>query len=132
MKKLFTPYLLMALTLCLGHIGYAQEFNPDQNPNYRQSMYRYLAVGDSITRTQSTTFQDTYKAYDWYEARQERRDLRRERRYNIRMERAKYGSYYDSYPGYYYSGYSGYSRYRNNWNIWPSIGFRTGNWWFSI
>lgn len=116
--------------------SYAQELAPDQNPNYRSSMLQYVAVADSINAGQGTTLQDTYKAYDWYEAKQEKKALRKQYRHELRMERAKYSrNYYNGYSGGYYGNYyNGYNNYNSrwNWNWMPSIGFRTGNWWFSI
>lgn len=112
--------------------GYAQELAPDQNPNYRSSMLHYVAIADSINATEGTTLQDTYKAYDWWEAKQEKKALRRLNRQEIRMERAKYSrNYYDGYSGGYYGNYYNYNNRGWNWNWMPRIGFRTGNWWFS-
>ncbi|MHC5200822.1 hypothetical protein [Myroides sp. LJL119] len=128
--------LLLGICFCgsllITKTCYSQELAPDQNPNYRSSMLEYISVSDSINQGQGTTFQDTYKAYDWYEAKQERKDLRRAYRQELRMERAKNSrNYYNGYSGGYYGNY--YNNYnRWNWNWRPNIGYRTGNWWFSI
>ncbi len=127
--------LLLIALFCVSPLfsikGFAQELAQDQNPNYRNSMHYYLSVADSLTKGEGTTFQDTYKAYDWFEAKQERKDQRRLWRHELRMEKAKYSrNYYNGYSGGYYNNY-----YANNWanNWWrPNVGFRTGNWWFSI
>jgi hypothetical protein len=111
--------------------GYAQQTDlvADQNPRYAESVNKYSRMADSLTYAQGTTVQETYKAYDWYEAREERRRLRRERNYQLSL----YGGYtnYDnswSYPGYNnYWNYGGYSRY-----LYPSFGFRTRNFWFGF
>ncbi|MEC4112536.1 hypothetical protein [Myroides pelagicus] len=123
--------------LSVGQTVHAQELVEDQNPDYRNSMYKYVAISDSLTTTLSTTIQDTYKAYDWYEVKQERKAQRKLWRHEERMTRAKYGrSYYNDYYG---NGYNGYynsyynNGYNNSWNWFrPSIGFKTGNWFFSI
>ncbi|WP_430614219.1 hypothetical protein [Flavobacterium sp. JP2137] len=93
----------------------------DQNPNYRESQDKYMRINDSLTATLGTTVQQTYKARDWYDEREERRALRRSRNYDVRMNRSSY--YYD-----YYSPYS-----HRSWNSWlPNIGFRSGDFWFSF
>lgn len=50
----------------------------DQNPRYRESQAKYARGADSLTSLQGTTIQDTYKAYNWYEAKLERRRQNRE------------------------------------------------------
>jgi hypothetical protein len=81
----------------------------DQNPNFAVSRDKYMRMADSINQWHETTIQQTYKAYDWYEQREERRNERRQDRRDIRLERARnYGHYYQSYyypsyrPSYYY------------------------------
>lgn len=98
MKTLFTSLLLLGM-VCTG--TYAQQ--ADQNPNYRESLDRYLEVKDSVNLSQGTTVQRTYKAYDFME---ERRD-RRERRRRLREEYYYGGGYYDRY---FYGG-----AHYNNW-----------------
>lgn len=122
MKNMFTKFGVAFLTLLSWGV-WAQVEN--QNPNYEESQEYYLEVKDSLTQTQGTTFQDTYKAYDWYEAREERRALRRANRHEVRMNRNYYG-------GYDYSSYSYYPRYYNYSRWIPTIGFRTGDFWFSF
>lgn len=89
--------------------GYGQQANlvKDQNPRYEEARAKYMNMSDSLTRDQGTTVQNTYKAYDWYEAREERRKLRRERNY----ERSLY-----SYPYYYGNSY-----------YYPSLNFGWGH-----
>lgn len=103
------------------------QVNTDQNPHYMQSQQKYMLAKDSLLAYSNATAQDTYKAYDFYEARQERRALRRERRYNVRMTSAQYSCY----PAYGYGNY-GYTPWYNGLYgaFMPSIGFRTGNWRF--
>ncbi len=118
---------LFALLICslFAYQAVAQSSVPDQNPNYRVSLEKYMMKKDSLLSFEGTTVQDTYKAFDWYEAKQERKEQRRLFRHQERMERAKYSQYYTPYYNNYWGGY-------NNWGWFPSIGFRTGNWWFSI
>lgn len=121
--------IVMAFCSVLGwQTMNAQNTIGDQNPNYRVSMDKYMVQKDSILGDFGTTAQQTYKAYDWYEAKQEKKALRRQNRHELRMTRAQNPGY--NYSGY-GSGYYGFSNY-NNWryNLIPSIGFRTGNWSF--
>lgn len=101
-------------------ISHAQDGSllPDQNPRFAESVNKYSKIADSLTRSQGTTVQQTYKAYDWYEAREERRQLRRERnhQYSFSMGLGYGNPWY--YPGYRHSSY-----------LYPSFGYRTGNWW---
>ncbi|MES2275110.1 MAG: hypothetical protein V4592_03745 [Bacteroidota bacterium] len=82
----------------------------DQNPRYRESERKYARVADTLNSQHGTTIQDTYKAYDWYEARQERRQQNREWRHEERLN----GGYYDYTP---------------SWNVYGSYAypFRYGN-----
>lgn len=94
---------------------------PDQNPNYEQSRSRYMGLSDSVNQWHSTTFQETYKAYDWYEAKQERLKERRQFRREIRLERAR-NQYYSPY-GYrnryhYNNNPYQFRSYRNPWFFW--------------
>ncbi|RXK80797.1 hypothetical protein [Filimonas effusa] len=107
---------------------------PDQNPQYMQSQQKYMGIKDSLLAGSNTTIQDTYKAYDFYQARLERRAQRRANRYEVRRLMAE-NSWYA--PGYYNNGYNyggGYSPFFNNYygsGFFPRVGFRTGNWWFN-
>lgn len=83
-------------------IGYAQkpELVEDQNPRYQESRAKYIELADSLTQTQGTTVQNTYKAYDWYTAREERRALRRARNYDNSWYNSNYyGNSYYPYGG---------------------------------
>lgn len=98
-------------------LSYAQkpELVEDQNPRYQETRAKYIELADSLNQTQGTTVQNTYKAYDWYTAREERRQQRRERRYENSWNPYFYGnSYY--YPSIGYSFGLGYSNYNyGNW-----------------
>ncbi|MDR6945396.1 hypothetical protein [Mucilaginibacter pocheonensis] len=96
----------------------AQQTNlaPDQNPRYLESQYKYARSADSLNSLHGTTIQNTYKAYDWYEARLERRRQNREWRHQERMN----GSYYDYTP--WWGLYGGYSYYP-----YSNFGYSFGN-----
>jgi len=119
--------LIIIATLAISFIGVnarAQQapLAPDQNPRYHESATRYMLVADSVNRLQGTTVQNTYKAYDWYTARQERRQQNREWRHQERM----YGGYYSYSPGWsIYGGYSPYNNYYSNFG-WGGYGNRWG------
>ncbi|HKG05867.1 MAG TPA: hypothetical protein VKB19_05380 [Pedobacter sp.] len=94
---------------------------PDQNPAYENSHAKYMNIADSLTSTQGTTVQNTYKAYDWYEAREERRKLRRERNYQQSL----------LYPSVnYYPGF-GFNNWNSGWgyNRWGHHNWRQSNLW---
>ncbi|TDO19277.1 hypothetical protein [Pedobacter duraquae] len=86
-------------------------FDPDQNPRARESAGKYSRMIDSLTSDQGATVQNTYKAYDWYEARDTRRQERRARNaafYNSGYyQNYGYGNslFYPSFGGGYYNGF---------------------------
>ncbi len=86
---------------------------PDQNPNFKVSLAKYQASQEGLMATMNTTVQDTYKAYDWYEAKMERR----QQRINFRQERilARINNSNQCCNSW-NNGYQGYTpgRYRNN------------------
>jgi hypothetical protein len=100
----------------------AQQTNlaPDQNPRYLESQYKYARIADTLNSLHGTTVQNTYKAYDWYEAKMERRRQNREWRHEERMN-----GYYDYSPSWGYSGYGGYGNYYPS----VSLGYSWGNRW---
>lgn len=120
-RNLIITTLLAAGTL-FGNKATAQQaaLAPDQNPRYHESANRYMLVADSINRLQGTTVQNTYKAYDWYTAREERRQQNRQ-------WRNTYGGYYDYSPG--WSLYSGYSSYPYYSLFGGNYGYGYGNRW---
>ncbi|RYY95762.1 MAG: hypothetical protein EOO11_15135 [Chitinophagaceae bacterium] len=116
MKKALPLFVLL-----LGSLGAAAQTVPDQNPAFAVSREKYMRMADSITRWHSTTAHDTYKAYDWYEAREERRAARRNSRYAVRLARAQRydrGAYYDPYYDSYNSYRGGRSAYRYRRSYW--------------
>lgn len=134
MKKIFYAAILLALPA----MTYSQETTVfDQNPRYKESMDRYMQAVDSLTAWHGTTLQNTYKAYDWREARDQRRAQRREWRHEERMVGGYYNGYYypDYYPGndgYYAPSYSYpyYNPYINPYgNRWRRFHFGVGFRW---
>ena len=88
---------VLLLVLFIASISlFAQTNEPiaDQNPRYKESLQRYSKLADSLTQNLGTTVQQTYKAYDWYEAKLERRQQRREQRQRVYR--------YNHWDGYYY------------------------------
>jgi hypothetical protein len=100
----------------------------DQNPRHVESERKYARVADTLNAEHGTTIQNTYKAYDWYEARQERRQQNRDWRHEERLN----GGYYDYTPslslygGYYYP-FNSYRGYGNRWG--GRSNFRVGFGW---
>ncbi|WP_139134262.1 hypothetical protein [Crocinitomix algicola] len=103
-------YLLGALLIAGSLNGSAQNGTPDQNPNHERAAQRYVEQANDLTTTQSTTIQDTYKAYDWREAKAEAKQERIDRRYELR--KLKYQSRY--YNRGYYNPYRRNYGYYNN------------------
>lgn len=106
----------------------------DQNPRYMESQAKYARVADTLNSLHGTTIQNTYKAYDWYEAKLERRRQNREWRHEERMN--GYNDYSPSwglYSGYSYSPYLNYGwgnrwggNYGGRWGGRTSIGIGFG------
>ncbi len=107
MKKLI-------FTLCIFAAGFAtqaQELAPDQNPNYKVSMDKYAGTQVSLQTTNNTTIQDTYKAYDFREAKAERQAERR----NFRRERRLFNNYNNSFNNSWNNGWNN-DYFGNGWN----------------
>ncbi len=121
MKKILLSYLFVLITIAVS----AQEsLASDQNPNYKASLEKYKSQQDNLLATMNTTVQNTYKAYDWYEAKQERKQQRiADRRERRLYEAQNYGNYYNPY-NYYYDPfsipyrYSPYYFHRHGWRHW--------------
>jgi hypothetical protein len=126
MKQLITLFVLS-----LGLSAQAQELLPDQNPNYLISKNKYMQQKDSLGMYMNTTIQNTYKAHDWYEARQERRQVRFDNRMQRRLWSAQNTYWINDGWGWNNNRWNGVNdwRWRNRWAR-PGVGFRTGNWWF--
>ena len=109
MKKL----LLALIIFTGGYAASAQELEPDQNPNYKVSMEKYPASQISMQTAMNTTVQETYKAYDWRNAKAERKAERKADRRENRLFNNYNQHYYDQYN---YNGRNNYGRphqYRN-------------------
>jgi hypothetical protein len=98
MKKLFFTFSIFTA----GFATQAQELATDQNPNYKVSMDKYASTQVGLQATNNTTIQDTYKAYDFSEAKAARQAERR----NFRRERRLFNSYNNSWN----------NGWDNNWN----------------
>lgn len=126
MKKYILTSALSVLGIFQICISSAQEsLAPDQNPQFAASRDKYLKISDSVNQWHGTTFQETYKAFDWYDQKMERRNDRRQFRRELRMERAR--------NSYYYSPYNNrrnyYSPYYNNYNNYNYNNRYNRNWW---
>jgi hypothetical protein len=109
-KNIFIIALMLVGGLLSGTVKAQQTASlvADQNPRYMESQAKYIRVADTLNSLHGTTIQNTYKAYDWYEARLKRRRQNREWRHEERMN-----GYYDSSPSWgLYGGYS-YSPFLN-------------------
>ena len=97
MKKLLLSFIIIAAGLSLQ----AQELSPDQNPNYKTSVEKYRSMKGDLQTTMNTTVQNTYKAYDWTTAKEERKTARRNERREYRLYSQRY------YDPYYNNNYYG-------------------------
>lgn len=125
--------LLLFIAIAITNSLFAQQqLAPDQNPNYLVSQQKYMQLKDSLMYTMNTTVQDTYKAYDWYEAKQERKQNRINTRQQIRINRSMRPIINNGWNDWDNGWNNGWNRNRwNNSRFFPgSIGYRTGNWWF--
>lgn len=92
MKKM----LLFAFGFVFSAMAFAQEtLAPDQNPNYTVAAAKYAGSSAQLQTTNNTTIQNTYKAFDWYENKQEKKQERLEFRRQLRLLRAE-NSYYNN------------------------------------
>lgn len=123
MKKV--SYILAGF-LILSSVGsVAQELAPDQNPNYQNSAEKYAEKSAELTATQGETTQDTYKAYDWREAKAEKQQIRKDRQYELRKLRLqnRYRCGTNRYYNYGYpNGYYNNQYYNNGYYNLPSCG----------
>ena len=113
-RSLFLTFLAAGLAvMSLSAQAQQRTLEPDQNPRARESAGKYSRMIDSLTSNQGATVQNTYKAYDWYEAREARRQERRA--YNAAYFNSGYYSDYGFgsslfYPAYgrgYYNNFGG-------------------------
>ncbi|HSN61458.1 MAG TPA: hypothetical protein VLR49_11015 [Ferruginibacter sp.] len=122
--KLFT-LLLFSIFFSSLQSTFAQSgvILPDQNPQYSISKEKYMGLADSINKFHSTTLQNTYEAYDWYDAKQKRRSDRLLFRRELRLERARYSNRWN------YNNYNGWNNrnYYQPYNNWQNGNYRNNN-----
>ncbi len=109
--------LLFLGMVTVGFGTQAQNLVNDQNPNYKQSEFKYLTSLNTTlgsTETMNSTIAATYKAYDFQTAKAERKTERR----NFRRERQLFGNYNDGYNN--YNRYDNYYPYQNYYNPYPN------------
>jgi hypothetical protein len=84
MKNIF---LTMVIGLIFGTISFAQngDLIEDQNPNYMNSMRKYMDSKDDIIATQGTTEQDTYYVFDRYENKLQKKINKQENKHERRL-----------------------------------------------
>lgn len=101
-----------------------EDLVPDQNPNYKRSMEKYMAQKDELLKNEGKTVQATYKAIDDMEIKQQRKDQRRLFRQERRLARINNrGRFYSPY--YYGNGYSPYGYGYNNYGY-NNFGYNYG------
>jgi len=113
MKKSILCICFSLAILFYADVARAQNsLAPDQNPSFAVSRDKYMNMADSLTGFQSSTVHTTYKAYDWYEAKQERKSERIQFRRQLQLERARndYRYYEDDFD------YNWRNRYRRNYS----------------
>lgn len=119
--RTFIIALLMLGVLSVKLHAQQSTLATDQNPRHLKALAKYTLVSDSLSQTQGTTVQNTYKAYDWYEAREERRAQRRECSFQYGLYSYPYyqNSFYSPFSGFYgnfgYGHWSGRSRFLYGW-----------------
>ena len=131
--------LALFSTIIVGNkvIKAQEDLAPDQNPNYKKSLEKYMAKKDELTKNEGTTVQATYKAIDDMQIRQENKDLRKSNRQDRRLARINNRGYYYGSPYYnnnsmYYnnSGYPynyGYNNYGYGGGFGYGVGFGYNN-----
>jgi hypothetical protein len=130
-KKRITYYVFMAVLFLNIKMVTAQDtLAPDQNPNYKKSLNKYMALKDSLTKNEGVTIQQTYKAIDDMQAKLDQRALRRSNRQARRLARINNRGYYYSSPYYGYGNYGynrGYGNYGYNRGFSNYYGFGNNN-----
>jgi hypothetical protein len=119
MKKLIFTMSIFAA----GFATQAQELATDQNPNYKVSMDKYAGTQVSLQTTNNTTIQDTYKAYDFTEARAERRAERR----NFRRDRRLFNNFNNGWNNNWDNSFYGNGWNNRNNNQWNNFNNRWNN-----
>jgi len=96
MKKIILFLIMMTSVIMLK----AQEvlMTSDQNPDYKTSLAKYQTGQQGVLEAMNTTAQNTYKAYDWTEAKQERKNQRIDFRQKRALARINSYKYLDCNP----------------------------------
>lgn len=92
-----TTLLFIVSAFSFFHTKAQEQLSPDQNPNYKVSMAKYQAGQDKLLEGMGTTIQNTYKAYDWFEAKQEKKESRIDFRRKLTLARVNSCRYTDFY-----------------------------------
>ena len=122
-------HLIIACGLMLSaNVLFAQnsDQDKDQNPRFRESQNKYMAIADSVVKEHATTIQNTYKAIDYLEDKRAERTQRR----LARIENRRYNNYYSG--GYYDNSYYNNGYYNNGFypsGFYPSINLGWHNGW---
>jgi hypothetical protein len=104
--------LLFGLGFVFSAMAFAQEtLAPDQNPNYTVAVAKYAGNSAQLQTTNNTTVQNTYKAFDWYENKQEKKQERLEFRRKLRLLQAENSYYNNRYNDYDYYNNARYRRW---------------------
>jgi hypothetical protein len=103
MKSFIFSFLIL---ICACQVK-SQEPSSNQNPNYKASLAKYENQTADLTSKMNTTEQDTYKAYDWTEAKEAKRKDRIVRRQERALARINNRSCFMDYmlwnqPYFYY------------------------------
>ncbi len=121
--KVSTPLLSAFLLISSMHVNAQREsVSTDQNPRHMLSQAKYESISDSLNHFHSTTLQNTYEAFDWYDAKQQRKADRTNFRRQLRLEQARnnYGWGYQQYDNrwnnYNGNGWNNNNRYNSGWN----------------
>ena len=109
-----TILLFAFITLGFSSINFGQN-TPDQNPNYKKSMDKYMEMKDSSHIFMSSTIHNVYKVVDWAEEKQKQKDLKKERKHELKKMRIEANNqnqryrYRRNYNPYYYNNYDNYN-----------------------
>jgi hypothetical protein len=92
-----TTLLFIVSAFTFLHIKAQEQLAPDQNPNYKVSMTKYQSCQEKLLEGMGTTAQNTYKAYDWFEAKQQKKQDRLDFRRKLTLARVNSNRFTDYY-----------------------------------
>lgn len=126
--------IIIALATIGFNINAQSSLEPDQNPNYQNSLDKYKENTSEYLSLQGTTKQQTYKAIDPMEEKRELKALRRKNRANRplwrhqrNLRRIENTRYYRGNYNYNNYGNFGYNRYNRNGRNYGSRGLGYGS-----